>query len=233
MRIAMSLKTDNIKRQNKLFIWDFHGTLEKGNDSAVLEITNRALESSNLTRRMTAAEAELLAGKRWHEYFAFLLPELPHSAHLTLQSQCISISQKHPEITAKYIQINAHAIEVLETIKSSHHTQILVSNTQPHSLDQFLKAVQIEHFFPSTHRVGVDNHTQKDLTKKKWLTSFLMDNQYDGGIISIGDSPADIELIECHPKGVGYLYSYPERPHRNVTFKCHKITSLKDVLKEV
>lgn len=65
----------------KLFVWDFHGVLEKGNDAAVAEITNSVLQSFGHSRRMTIQEGELLSGKHWYEYFAFLLPHLNHQEH--------------------------------------------------------------------------------------------------------------------------------------------------------
>lgn len=37
----------------KLFIWDFHGVLEKGNDDAVVEITNLALRRHGYSRELT------------------------------------------------------------------------------------------------------------------------------------------------------------------------------------
>jgi hypothetical protein len=48
----------------KLFVWDFHGVLEKGNDGAVVEITNIALQRFGYSRRMTIQEGEFLSGKR-------------------------------------------------------------------------------------------------------------------------------------------------------------------------
>ncbi len=53
----------------KLFIWDFHGTLEKGNGGAVVEITNRILQDAGYEQRMDEVLDNLLAGKKWYEYF--------------------------------------------------------------------------------------------------------------------------------------------------------------------
>lgn len=216
----------------KLFVWDFHGTLEFGNDGAVLEITNLILEQQGYSRRMTMDEASILSGRRWHEYFAFLLPELETEHCLNLQKNCISISQRHPEIIARNIKPSPNATEVLEAIDKSPHTQIVLSNTQPKSLDIFLQSVNMEHYFPSHHRIGADAHCQKRVTKKDWLNDFLKDRDFPGGIVAIGDSPGDVELAECHPKGIGYLFSHPGRPHREAA--CgYKINDLKHILREL
>src|SRR5262245_54367873 len=98
----------------KLFVWDFHGTLETGNDGAVIEITNRVLEESGFIHRMTTCDAEVLTGKRWHEYFLHLLPDEDPDLCMKLQAACISIFQRHPEIVAKYIRPTPFAYEILE-----------------------------------------------------------------------------------------------------------------------
>lgn len=217
----------------KLFVWDFHGVLEKGNDNAVLEITNLALEHNGYSRRMTYDEGILLSGLRWHEYFSFLLPQLHKEDCHKLQSTCFEISQNSPEIIAKHIQLNDYADFVLESIQHSKHQQILISNTPPKSLDVFVDIVGVGKYFPKISRFGVDTHTQKVTTKKHSLLEFIKDKNYES-IISIGDSPGDMALIdEDMPlQGIGYLYSHPDRPHRPA--KCHhKINDLRLVLQEI
>lgn len=82
----------------KLFVWDFHGVLEKGNGNVVLEITNRALEMHGHSRRMTEKESKFLSGRLWCDYFAYLIPELHEHERLLLQSICIEITRNSPEI---------------------------------------------------------------------------------------------------------------------------------------
>ncbi len=218
----------------KLFVWDFHGVLEKGNDDAVLEITNLALEYHGYSRRMTQSEGVLLSGLRWYEYFSFLLPQLLTEECNKLQSTCFEISQNKPEIIAKHIQLNDHADFVLASIHSSEHRQILISNTLPKSLDTFVEIVGIEKYFPASHRFGVDSHNQKTVTKKHCLAEFMKDKDYFESIVSIGDSPSDMALIDHNVtlQGIDYLYSHPNRQHRSV--KCHhKINDLRCVLQEI
>lgn len=216
----------------KLFVWDFHGVLEKGNDDAVLEITNMALEQHGYQRRMTSHEAEFLAGRRWYEYFSYLLPQLTEDECRTLQATCVVISNECPEILANYIRLNDHAEHVLENIHCKNFTQILISNTQPKILDMFVEIVGVSKYFPPSHRFGVDSHTQKKFTKLDCLANFLRDKHFPDGVISIGDSPGDMALIHDLPKGIGYHYTHPGRVHREV--KSHyKIFDLRHVLQEV
>lgn len=216
---------------SKLFVWDFHGTLEYGNDGAVQEITNRVLESEGFTRRLTLEEAHSLSGKLWYEYFSFLLPELNVEACKQLQALCISISQNHPEIISKYIQLTPNALKILEAVEKSPHRQIVLSNTQPKSLDLFLESVKIDHFFPAEARIAADAHCQVRKSKKDFLNAFLNGKTFKA-LITIGDSPGDVELANCHPNGIGYLFSHPGKPHR--ASDCpNKIHDLMHVFQEV
>lgn len=138
----------------------FSWVLEKGNDDVVCEISNLALKQAHYCRQMTLQEGEFLSRRRWHEYFAYLLPEIDQEECMRLQSMCVDISIHHPEIIAKHIQLNDHAHQVLQAIEQGGFTQILISNSQPKSLDLFIQIVGIERYFPSFHRFRVDTHSQ-------------------------------------------------------------------------
>jgi phosphoglycolate phosphatase-like HAD superfamily hydrolase len=215
----------------KLFVWDFHGVLEQGNDDAVLEITNNALEIHQLSRRMSLAESRQLSGLRWHEYFNYLLPEISLEDCLNLQLTCYEITQKNPEIIAKYIRPNKHVDSVLEQINKTGNQQILISNSHPTALDLFVEMVGVQKYFPKDFRFGVDSHTQKKFTKKDCLLNFLNKKSYKN-IISIGDSKGDMDLIEDMSIGIGYSYCHPEKERRFST-KHHEINDLRQVLKEI
>lgn len=218
----------------KLFVWDFHGVLEQGNDDAVHEISNLALEHHGYSRRMTLEESKLLSGKRWYEYFTYLLPELGEEDIYSLQSTCFAISNDRPDILSGYLKINDHVEHVLESIHLSPHTQILISNSVPDALERFIKIVGIEKYFPASHRFGADTHNQAKITKKDCLDAFLKRNPSFDLIVSIGDSPGDMALV-FHgesPKGIGYFYSHPTRKHRESQYH-HKIHDLRLVLQEL
>lgn len=122
----------------KLFIWDFHGTLEQGNELAVLEMSNTILERNGFKERFTINQCQNLYGKKWYEYFEYLLPNKSSDIHLKLQEECFVYSIANPQIIAKYIKPVNYSIQVLESIKKIHD-QILVSNTKPKSLNIFIK----------------------------------------------------------------------------------------------
>ena len=112
----------------KLVVWDFNGVLEMGSEKAVFEITNHALAEFGYSERFTKEACDALYGKKWHAYFKELLPDLSHEKCLELQSFCFSYSSQNPQITERYIKPHPEAQEVLKTISSRGHKQILISN---------------------------------------------------------------------------------------------------------
>jgi len=56
----------------KLFIWDFHGVLEKNAERVSQEITNIILKQFGYTKRLTDKEHQAIYGQKWFQYFEFL-----------------------------------------------------------------------------------------------------------------------------------------------------------------
>ena len=132
----------------KLFVWDFHGVLEQGNDRAVYEISNSVLKEFKYAKRFSMNDCERLNGLKWYQYFEEILPDLDHSEHLRLQERCFDISNNQPEIVAKYIKATTHSHKVLRTL-SQKHEQVLISNTKPRSLEMYLQATRLKGFYGS------------------------------------------------------------------------------------
>lgn len=214
----------------KLFVFDFHGVLEKGNEGAVLEVSNHVLNRFGYSERFSEADCGVLYGKKWYEYFAYMLPYEPHQRHLELQEACFNYSDSHPEIIARHIQPNDHAHEVLEAI-AQHHYQILISNTKPASLKIFLEAVNMTPYFSSENAFAVDTHEECSIrTKHDVLKEFLRGKDFDR-IVIVGDSPEEISLVSV-AGGTSYLYSHPGRPFRDCE-SDYRINDLRELLKEI
>ncbi len=212
----------------KLFVWDLHGVLEKGNDDAVIVISNAVLEQHGYTKRFTMADCKRLNGKKWWEYFADLLPEESHERHLVLQEACFAYDNAHfEELFTKHIFPNDHALHVLQTI-SRQHEQILISNTRPRALEFYLQHLGIGEYFVAA--LAVDAHSNPGRTKPPLLARYLEDKDYDA-IVIIGDSASDMDLRSV-AGGKTYLYSRPEKQHRECESDV-RITDLRDVLKEL
>ena len=215
----------------KLFVWDLHGTLEQGNEEAVVEISNMALKQLGYTAQFTSEHGRDLYGKKWYEYFAFLLPEEAHEKHLELQDLSFAISDERGEAMAMdYIQPARNALQVLATIANAHQ-QILISNTRPASVPLFIKALGMQAYFDERNAFAVDGHDRHvKRTKQDVLREYLEDKQFDD-IIVIGDSAKDMELAEA-VDGKGYLYAHAYLPFRSKKGYA-KIQDLANVLVEL
>ena len=218
----------------KLFVWDFHGVLEKDNDKAVLAISNQTLREFGYKEKLTEKECRKLSGLKWFQYFEYLLPAISHKSHIQLQERCFEISNQKPEIVAKYIQVNDYAEFVLETIKGKHQLA-LISNTKPASLQMYLKVTNLKKYFSESYTIAVDAHKKEICkTKKDFLTNILSQSKDDfEKVVIVGDSPSDMQLTkDISIPTITYLYSHPGRKFRECE-SDYKINDLREVLKEV
>ncbi len=215
----------------KLFVWDLHGTLEQGNEKAVIELSNDILERFGYTERFDAQYAQELYGLKWYQYFERLFPEAGHDRHIELQAACFELSNSSAgaSVIASYMQPSQGALELLAAIKARHH-QVLISNTTPESIPLFINALGMEEFFDETNSLAVNMHTREATrTKKDILAMYLNDRSYDDYII-IGDSDSDMDLTEV-AGGKGYLYTHCGLMHRGN--RGRRIHDLKELLVEL
>ncbi len=215
----------------KLFVWDFHGVLEKGNRNSVLEITNLALERNGFPPKLTVEENNQWYGKKWFQYFEYLLPNESHDTHMKMQLTCFEIEKEKPEILNHYIKTNDYAIDVLEKI-SNKYLQILISNCHQEALFNFILMTKINKFFNSKNTFSTNSHIfPEQVSKKEIFLDYVKKFPKFDQFVTIGDSPGDMEIIEKN-MGSRYLYSHPGQEFRNCD-SDYKIHDLREVLKEI
>lgn len=214
----------------KLFVWDFHGVLEKDNEKAVIDISNRILSQAGHKERFTHEDVHRCYGLKIYEYFERLLPGHPQEEHLALQTAFFKFAEAHLHILAKHIKPNDHAVEVLDKITQSNNQQIVISNTRPADLLWFLNAIGIREFFDPEHIIGVNAH-EKHGDKLAALKEHLKNTQFDQ-IIVIGDSESDL-VMGKEVGAVTYFYKHPHRRHESTKYADHIIRDLREVLKEL
>ena len=214
----------------KLFVWDFHGVLEKGNDKVVRQICQKVLKKYGVERKFTAKQNHDLNGKKLFEYFEFLLPNESHETHMKLQSLYAEINADNSHIMAKNMKINDYAMEVLNKIAAKHQ-QILISNTRLVALENFVRLIKIESFFNSENMFAANAHFDPGITTKKEILKKILAKRKFDSIVCIGDSPDDMFDIDGI-KSVKYLYA-----RKGYSFKeCqadYKIRDLRMVLREI
>lgn len=215
----------------KLFVWDFHGVLEAGNEHAVLKLSNMALEEFGHKHRFTPQQIHDYYGLKWFEYFNKLLPELDIEECVQLQQCCIQIQEKNPHIVAQCIYPTEHAVSVLESIINAGHAHLLISNTKPGALEMFIKTVGYTRYFTEQNTIAADgHHADLKTTKRQLFNAYIQDKDYDS-YISVGDSPDDLYAI-ADVSGKTYLYSHPGREYKAASAD-YKIRDLREVLKEI
>jgi phosphoglycolate phosphatase-like HAD superfamily hydrolase len=215
----------------KLFVWDFHGVLEKDNEKSVVEITNIILSQSGYEEKLSLDDCHRFYGLRWFQYFEKLLPSESHKRHLELTKLCVN-TENNQRIVAKYIKANDGAKKVLGEIQKNGHRQILISNTNRKSLIMFLAETDLSKFFPKENIFAADNHRgRKQKSKKEIFEKYLEGKSFEK-IVIIGDSPDDIELASVGKNSVSYLYAHSWKKFKECQAD-YKINDLREILKEL
>ncbi|MFA6098659.1 MAG: HAD hydrolase-like protein [Patescibacteria group bacterium] len=218
-----------------LFIWDFHGTLEKNNVLAVQEIVNKTLKHFDIYREMTLEEAVNLYGLSWLDYFQYIQPNGNNELWSDMRAQAVKIQQEN-FIVEKYIEPNDYAREVLEKIKQAGHKNLLLSNTDPRWIRHFARLVKIDDLLDDF--IGLDVHseprqqTEIQQLKAQALKKYLTSKEF-GKMVKIGDRESDIEAGQLIG-AVTYFYRniYNERHYLSIK-PDHEIRDLREILKEI
>jgi phosphoglycolate phosphatase-like HAD superfamily hydrolase len=224
MKKAIDLK---ISKPLMLFVWDFHGVLEKGNEDAVIDISNTVLEHAGYKERFTEEDNERYYGLKWYQYFEQLLPKLSMQDCMDLQTSCFKYAESNLNVLSKHIKPNDYVVEVLTNISSSGNKQIVVSNTRQNDLYWFLNSIGIKEYFDEDSIFGVNAH-QTHSTKTDALRDYIGDVKFDK-IIIIGDSEDDLKMGRA-VGAINYFYKHPHRTHEDTVNADHTIKDLRAIL---
>jgi len=218
----------------KLFIWDFHGTLEKGNVKALHIILNRVAEEHKLDRRITFEKTVQWYGLSWIDYFLYLKPGASIEECEAMKQRAFTI-QEEGHIIEQYIKPTDYAQDVLSKIAAAGHRNIIMSNSQKDQIQWFAQLVGLKKHI--TEYIGLDSHSeQREHTEIKKLKAgallqFVHSGVYDR-IIKIGDRQSDIEAGVAIG-AVTYLYRNEFNANEKMTVRADfEITDLREVLKE-
>lgn len=214
----------------KLFVWDFHGVLERGNEAVVVDITNAVLAQQGYAARITAEQVAAHYGRPWYEYFQILLPGETLSRCKGLAKLAVKYQRQHPDSVAVHIVPAAGALEVLAAVAAAGNDQIVISSVAKQDLKMFVRAVGYEKFFPEGKYLSAYSFWRGYRSKTAILLEYLKKSgkNYDKVVI-IGDSKKDIMDL---PGAVTYLYAHPWKEFKDVQTD-YKIHDLREVLKEV
>jgi phosphoglycolate phosphatase-like HAD superfamily hydrolase len=176
-----------------LFCWDFHGVLEKGNEVALVEVTNKVLDKFGFKVKLTLEQCKKLYGLKWGIFFEKLVPSASKNDILKMVNRGIEISNT-TNIIEQYVKPMDNSIEVLNKIVENGHENIILSNTEPKALNKYINAVGIKTYI--TKKIGADVHRKEDLHKNSkidYLKQYLTSKTFEK-VVVIGDRDTDIEV---------------------------------------
>jgi phosphoglycolate phosphatase-like HAD superfamily hydrolase len=220
---------------NTLFVWDFHGTLEKGNVRAVQELLNRVLPLFGLNSHLSLTRSSELYGLSWIDYCQAICPEGNQAIWQKMKEKLLEMQEKE-HIVEKYISPMDHADEVLRTIKQKGHDNLILSNSSPRAIKYFVKLVKLNNYIDEY--IALDSHDaprqQLDIGqgKTKSLKRYLKDKSFNK-IVKIGDRASDIEAGRAIG-AITYFFRNEFNKNHELAIKAdHEIHDLREILREV
>ena len=217
----------------KLFAWDFHGTLEQGTEVGFAEILRKLARENNYKTTIKLTEVRKLFGISILDYLRHFFPKLSHDELYEYRTQIRDRqNRKHIE---KYIKPAPFAHDVLENIKAVGHKNIVVSTSSRPHIIRFLEVIDVLKYFDGifgTDRHALDKHFDIVKEKSRVIRNFAKKHRIPAkNIIVIGDRGGEIDAgILLGAKT--YQYIQPEITHI-VTRAQFKIYDLREVLREI
>jgi phosphoglycolate phosphatase-like HAD superfamily hydrolase len=204
-----------------LFIWDFHGVLEKDNELAVLEVTNRVLEEFGHDVRATLADINRMYGLRWGDYYRRLVPVIGDSE---VEEMVLRSRELGRPAASRHAKPQDHAVAVLKEIREKGHRNVVISNTAQGDLEFFMDLVGVLCYIDEAHGTGWG----LEIGKAEVIKRYASGGDYRK-IVVIGDTERD---IDAGLSADALTYLFRPRGH-DVGTNAHKtINDLREVLTE-
>lgn len=208
---------------NKLFVWDFHGVLEKNTEYAIREICEEVLDDFDYNKSVSLDEVKELYGRPWNEYYRELAPEAGKEEINDMIERSHEIGK---EIVLKYIEPREHAHEVLKKVKGAGNSNIVLTNSTEPAANFFLKELNLKDLVEDWFALD-SGKCESIKSKHRVLKDYLRNSDYQD-VIVVGDNEEDIRAgIRCGAKT--YLFTEEE----GVTEAHEVISDLREVLDEI
>ena len=218
-----------------LFAWDFHGVLEKGNVKTVRELINMVFNDLGVNREITLQEALDWYGLSWFDYFKLALPGKEEEFYKGLVDGVLKRQKEAWALVQKNICAMDFAEEVLGLIKSKGHHNIVLSNSRPQHIKDFVDLLHLAHYFEEI--IGVDGHHESRMNnvrnaKEEALRGYLSGKDY-GKVVLIGDRESDVAAgRSCG--AITYFFVNPDKREAGEGVGSdHVISDLREVLNEL
>lgn len=177
-----------------LYVWDFHGTLERDNEYALTESLNRTLRRFGYPGDQTVEDALRLTGKHFRTIYMELTGCTPEQA-AEMEAYSCSLTEG---VARKHIKPREHAHEVLKAIQGTGDTSILISNCGEDSLRLFLEMVGMENGYFDGRYCTDSDHVGPGFDVAAYKLAHARGHIEREGpferVRTIGDRESDVEL---------------------------------------
>lgn len=207
----------------------------KGNEYAVRNICNEVLKEFGVDREVSIEKVLELYGESWSEYYQELIPDARKYDISTMCERSEVVSHK---MTAEHLKPMDGAHETLSKIQKKSGANLLISNTRPGRLEDFLEMIDTINYLHNYFGVGRDFETcDFDIVdyKADRVLDFVREEDF-GKIINVGDQISDMRVGQ-RIGAINYLFRNPDSPYSREPPSSeiidYKINDLKDVLDEL
>lgn len=219
-----------------LFVWDFHGVLEKDNVYAVRDLCNLVLNDFGFDRIVSLEEAAEYYGLSWLDFFKLILPQGDYKLWNQMVKRVLTLRERGWIIIKKYIKAREFAEYVLQEIKNNNHSNILLTNSSSEHAKRFTHFINLTSYLDDIKGIDYNwsckpNQELHNL-KGHLLLDFIKGKDYRK-IIIIGDRESDI-MAGKMCGAITYLFVDTKLRKQLIETKADYIISdLRQVLKEI
>lgn len=189
----------------KIFIWDFHGTLETGTLHILTEIANILLKKHGGEKQYTLDEFINIPSFSWNTFFERNLSHLSQKEIYAVAQDAYN-EKKFSYLFKKYSQPNSGAEKSLRAVKNAGGVNIVVSHSRQDKLGYYLEHVGLINLVHEYY--GVDDGTvasRKDvLSKKTTIIREVLVRHSGAHVHAVGDAGVDFHAAQAANVDVFY-----------------------------
>lgn len=210
----------HLLRQRGIF-WDFHGVLEKDNELAVQSVMNAVLATFGYDKQVSVDFVLAMYGYHWKDLYKKVVSDAGDEALNSMVEESERIGVEHAR---RHIKPREGSHETLYLLAKKGYYNVLLSNTTPERLEQFVDSVGLGGLF--TEIIGVENHTNIVDYKCSKIEDFCQRKQLSRKIV-VDDSHLGIEVGKRVSATIVHFLSHDLEKHPDAQYG---IKNLKELL---
>lgn len=229
------------KREKRIFLWDFHGTLETGTLFVLTEIANTLFKEYGSDKKYTSDEFAKTPSFSWITFFQTHFPDFSSQRIKTI-SQSAYDENRFSHLLEKHSRVRPEADKVLQFIKDAGGVNVVVSHSRQDKLAHYIKHVGLDSYVDQYY--GIDDGTimsQQDVLKRKTAKIKEILNQYPDHVsFAVGDTERDFHAARS--AGIERFYwifslhdtAHEQDLYKNITSnKLRFITNLEEIIQDL